>query len=100
MYVRMQFMITEEQRRALRALARLRGVSMSQLLRDILDEALLQHHEALLERQRLVLEEARSFIQEIAGRYPAVPGEDIVQDIRTLRENRHVPPPSICFGRS
>ena len=89
-YVRVQFMLTREQHRALRDLARARGLSMSGLVREILDEALERQRAHLLERQRRALEEARRFVNALAERHGVVSGEAVVREMRAMREERHV----------
>jgi len=86
---RMQILLNEEQAEQLRALARQRRVSISALVREMVERGLQDERERLLAQQEQALEEIRAVHRDLmqAGIRP-MSGEDIVEMIRQLREER------------
>ena len=86
---RMQILLTEEQARALRAMAQEQGKSISALVREMVERGLQEERERLLAQQEQALEEIRAAHQDLvrAGAQP-MSGEEVVEMIRRMREER------------
>ncbi len=86
---RMQILLNEKQAEQLRALARQRRVSISALGREMVERGLQDERERLLAQQEQALEEIRAVHRDLmqAGIRP-MSGEDIVEMIRRMREER------------
>jgi len=89
MYTRVQFVLTEELHARLRRLAQERGKSMSAVVREILERGLAEEEAERQARRRKILARLReaSKALEQAGVEP-VSGEEIVETIRQMREER------------
>ncbi len=86
---RMQILLSEEQAQQLRALAQQRHVSISALVREMVERGLQEERELLLAQQEQALEEIRAVHHDLvqAGVQP-MSGEEIVEMIRRMREER------------
>ncbi len=86
---RMQVLLNEEQAEQLRALAKQRRVSISALVREMVERGLREERERLLERQRRALEHVRAVRQELAAAgVEPLSGDEVVEAIRRMREER------------
>ena len=86
---RMQILLTEEQAAELRRLAKARRASISQIVREMVEQGLREERERLLARQEQALEEIRAVHRELAqaGVRP-MSAEEVVEMIREMREER------------
>ena len=64
--IRTQIQLTEDQARALRRVARSRGVSMAAVIRELLDQALTSSHDAKVERALAVAGRFRSGVGHVS----------------------------------
>ena len=86
---RMQILLTEEQAAELRRLAKARRASISQIVRDMVERGLREERARLLAQQQQALENLRAVRRglEAAG-VPPVSGDEVVELIRQMREDR------------
>ncbi len=84
--VRTQIMLTEEELRRLRRIAKMRGQSVSALVREILDENLGDEAEARKARRQRVLAELREISQRLAEQAPGL--VHTPEDLNAMREER------------
>jgi len=86
---RMQILLTEEQAERLRDLSRARHMSISALVREMVDQTLREEQERLLTQQEEALAEIRAAQRALAqDETRPVSGEEIVEMIRQMREER------------
>nr|WP_290669564.1 ribbon-helix-helix protein, CopG family [Ardenticatena sp.] len=89
--IKVQFVLPEDLHRRLRQAAQQQGVSMSQFVREALEQALADKAEARKTRRRRVLAKLREISQRLATQAP-----DLMytpEDLHTLREewmNEHL----------
>jgi len=87
--VRTQILLTEEQVRRLRRLAKARGTSMSAIVREIMDAHLESEDEARKRRRREALARLRELSEALEREgFAPMSGEEIVEMIRQMREER------------
>ena len=86
---RMQILLTEEQAARLRAMSRERRMSISALVREMVEQSLQEEQDRLLMQQEKALEKisAVHHALEEDGAKP-MSGEEIVEMIREMREER------------
>ncbi len=86
---RMQILLDAEQARQLRALSKVQGKSISALVREMVEQALREEQDRLLAQQAEALEDIRAVHRALeAAGVPPMSGEEIVEMIREMREER------------
>ena len=97
---RMQILLTEEQARALRAMAQAQGKSISALVREMVERGLQEERERLLAQQHRALERVRAVRRELeaAGVAP-LSTDEVVEIIRQMREERTDEIVRLALGR-
>ncbi|HFC08274.1 MAG TPA: ribbon-helix-helix protein, CopG family [Chloroflexi bacterium] len=85
MYTRVQFVLTEDLHRRLRQAAQMRGVSMSQVVREALERALLEDAEARRARKRRLMQQLDELSPQLFEQTDLV---HTAEDLNAMREER------------